>query len=192
MTQYDPATGYMLLAYVSALALQAEQIASLAETGPNGEDGWSVILDITRTADEGIAWLAQLVGVNILPDLDYDTQRMRVATTDGWNRGTPKALAAAAAQYLTGTKRVVMRERFDPGAGADPYHLQIFTITSETPDPTQVENAIMAQKPAGIILHYSTMAGQDFQELIDNYSLFSTVYSSFATFQGVYMAQPGT
>jgi hypothetical protein len=193
MTTNDVLTSYSLLKYVTALALGMEDVATLAETDVDGEIGWSKIIDINRCPDEALPWLAQFIGVQVPPGQTPDVQRQRIRTTDGWNRGTVSAIAGAAAQYLAGTKQVTMRERFNPGVGADPYHLQIFTLTGETPNPTQVQNAIIRQKPAGIILHYSTMAGQDFQQLKDNHGPnFSNVYSTYATFQGVYQNVPGT
>jgi hypothetical protein len=183
----DPDTGYHLLIYTSGLALPMEEVSDLAETGPNGEVGWSIIVDINRVPDKALGWLAQFVGVKLNPDLDADDQRDRIRTTDGWNRGTPSAIAGAAAQYLTGPKYVVMRERYNPGVGPDPYHLQIWTVASQTPDPAATLNAIMAQKPAGLILHYSTMAGQDFQKLYTDQAHFQQVYTTYPTMQDVYL-----
>lgn len=190
----DASYNWPLLAYSSGLALPSEEVADLAETGDNGEVGWSVLLDIDRVPDKGIGWLAQLVGVRLNPDLDAMTQRARVRETDGWNRGTLGAMAGAAHQYLTGAQHVILRERFNP---ADPdvdhaYHLQVITYTSETPDSAKVLAALMAQKPAGIILHYDTLDGQDFETLYLDNPDFQGVYTTYATFQGVFTATPGT
>ena len=196
----DPITGddasrnYPLLAYVSGLALPSEEVADLAETGDNGETGWSVILDIDRIPDKAIGWLAQLIGVRLNPELDSTEQRNRVRETDGWNRGSLGALAGAAHQYLTGAQHVIIRERFNP---SDPdmdhaYHLQVVTYTAETPDTAKVLQALLEQKPAGIILHYEVMDGQDFETLFLDNPDFQGVFTTYATFQGVFTATPGT
>jgi hypothetical protein len=190
----DESLGWPLLAYVSGLALPSEEVADLAETGDNGEVGWSVILDIDRIPDKGIGWLAQLIGVRLNPELDATEQRLRVKETDGWKRGTLGAIAGAAHQYLTGGTHVIIRERFDP---SDPdvdhaYHLQVITYTAETPDSAKVLAALLAQKPAGIILHYEVIDGQDFETLFLDNPDFQSVYTTYATFQGVFTATPGT
>lgn len=191
MAVYDPAASYSLLAYIAMLAYNMEEVANLAETDTDGEVGWSKIIDITRCPDKALPWLAQFVGVYLPPGISADDQRQRIQATDGWNRGTPAAIMAAPAPFLTGTKSVLMRERFDPGAGADPYHLQVVTKTSETPDTSTVLAALMAQKPAGIVLHYSTMVGQDFEILWENHASFQAVFTYYATFEGVYTDTQG-
>jgi hypothetical protein len=190
----DESLGWPLLAYVSGLALPSEEIADLAETGDAGEVGWSVILDIDRIPDKGIGWLAQLIGVRLNPELDAAEQRLRVKETDGWNRGTLGAIAGAAHQYLTGLKHVIIRERFDPG---DPdvdhaYHLQVVTYTGETPDSDKVLAALIAQKPAGIILHYIVQDGQSYESVFTDNATYQALFSNYATYQGVVTAQPGT
>jgi hypothetical protein len=190
----DESLGWPLLAYVSGLALPSEEVADLAETGDNGEVGWSVLLDIDRVPDKAIGWLAQFIGVRLNPDLDTATQRTRVRETDGWNRGTLGAFAGAAHQYLTGAQHVIIRERFNP---ADPdvdhaYHIQVITYTAETPDSAKVLAALLEQKPAGIILHYEVFDGQDFETLFLDNPDFQGVYTTYATFQGVFTATPGT
>jgi hypothetical protein len=50
---------------------------------------------------------------------------------------------------LTGTKSVTLVER-----DGDPYYLTVTTIDVETPDKNETRRALIAAKPAGIILQY--------------------------------------
>jgi hypothetical protein len=93
---------------------------------------------------------------------------------------------AAAQLHLTGTKIVFFRERY---GGA--YRLQVLTYTVQTPNPTLVEKELMAQKPAGIILTYTVLAGQDYQLLYLNNATYQVVYDKYPTYQGVMSDTPG-
>jgi hypothetical protein len=173
----DEANGWPLLALCGALAEPLEEISSYvrdASEGPyvflftpygtgvygvladsyalQGWPGWSGIVDLKRAPAKALGWLAQFVGVRLAPGLSDPAQRARIAATDGFNRGTPAAIVAAAQQYLVDTKTVTLTER-DGGA----YKLTVETLASETPDAAQVEAAIRSQTPAGIALTYAAV-----------------------------------
>jgi hypothetical protein len=95
-------------------------------------------------------------------------------------------MTAAAQLHLTGTKTVFFRERY---GGA--YRLQVLTYLSQTPDSTLVLKELMAQKPAGIILTYTVLAGQDYQLLFTNNATYQIVYDKYPTYQGVLSDTPG-
>lgn len=147
--------------------------------------GWSVLLDLERIDPKGLGWLAQLVGVQLDPNLADAEQRDRIGSTDGFRRGTPGALDGAARQYLTGTKTVVIRERY---GGA--WKLNIVSFDSETPDPDRVLAAILSQKPAGITLDYNVLPGQDFQSLLDDHDDFQDVLDTYADLDDVRLNIP--
>ena len=85
-------------------------------------------------------------------------------------------LAAAAGLYLTGAKTVYFRER-DQDTPDPPYYLEIVTLDSETPDPQKVREAIMAQKPGGIVLNYRGVTGWDYEEMTSEAATAGIVYS---------------
>lgn len=173
--------------FIEGLCESIAELDSLVRDSDDGP-GWSAILDLDRCPDNGLKWLAQTVGVTIVEGLTPAAQRARIAAHVNWKRGSPAAIVAAAQLHLTGNKTVVMRERYTGSA----WKLSIVTYTAETPDSAQTLADILEQKPAGIVLTYSVLDGQDFQTLLDNHALFSNVYADYATFEGVVEDIPGT
>lgn len=161
----------------------------------NGEyaPGWSQLLDINRCPSPALGWLAQFVGVRLQTGLSDAAQRARIQGTDGWNRGKVSAIVAAAQQYLTGTKTVIIRERDPAACAAQPaYGLTVITKTAETPSSAAVLAALTIAKPAGIVLNYQVLTGNDYQSLVTNHPLYSDVFSTYLTYQGVVNDAPGT
>lgn len=175
----DASYGFALLAYSRALGAMFEEVNWYAgET--DTEPGWSRLANIDTAPPKALGWLAQFVGVRLDPALDDAAQRARIRATDGFKRGTVGAIAAAAQQYLTGAKTVLIRER-----DGDPYALTVVTYTAETPDEDAVRAALLAQKPAGIILTYVVEAGQDWLTLETGYATWNDVLAHFFTWQDV-------
>jgi hypothetical protein len=192
--QYDePNQDYALAKFLSGLA-QEFQIVDNAGRDQGDIPGWASFLDPDLCPSYALPWLAQFVGVTIVGGLTDAQQRARIKATDGWFRGTPAALKGAIAPYLTGQKQVIFRERYDytnPGVDS-PYNLDVFTYTGETPDTTAALNALLSQKPAGIVLHYTAKAGQDYQLLYTNNATYQAVYTKYKTYQGLLIDQAGT
>jgi hypothetical protein len=138
------------------------------------------LLDPELTPDWALPWTAQLVGVRLPAGATPDQARALIIGTSAWQRGTPAAIKLAAALFLTNTRTVFFRER-DAG---DPYALEVVTLASETPDPAQVEAAILTQKPAGIVLRYRALAGAwDYEQMTiggGTYAEQSAAYASYA------------
>jgi len=179
---------YSLAYYLAGLGILFQEVDDYASDGDNGEVGWSSIVDINRAPSKGLEWLSQMAGVFLPPravgqsDASYDAQcRAFIVQASGQARGRPASLIAAAQLHLTGTKDVLMQERYT----GDPYQLWIATRTAQTPSTTQTLADIMSQKPAGIVLTYTTLAGQTFNELLSK-GTFQTVFTTYATFQAAY------
>lgn len=117
------------------------------------------LLDPELAPDWALPWVGQLVGVYVPPSATPEQARQLITSVAGWKRGTPAALRAAAQMFLSGNQTVIFRER-DSG---DPYRLEVVTLTGETPSPAATQAALLAQKPAGIVLSYRTVEGQDWQ-----------------------------
>lgn len=155
--------------------------------------GWSQLLDINRCPPEALGWLGQFVGVPLQAGLSDAAQRARILGTAGRNRGSLPAIIAAARQYLLAPQTVIVRERDPAACATDPaYGLTVITYTSQTPDSAKVLAALIAQKPAGIILNYQVKTGQDYQSLLVNHPLYSNVFGDYATYNGIVNDQPGT
>src|SRR5688572_15738151 len=103
----DESNDWALLNFCEAFIGLLQQVLDYTADPP-----WSSIVDIDRADLKALPWLAQMVGVQAPPrdsatesDEAY-TERMReyIRSTPGFYRGSPDAIRAAAALYLTGTK----------------------------------------------------------------------------------------
>lgn len=193
----DQDTNWDLLNYVGALASMFDQVESYARDDLNASPprpGWAILMDPDRCPPEALPWLAQFVGVDDRPALADAQRRAWIKGTGGMKRGTPNSLIAAAQQYLTGSKTVILRER-DPSVSSvlgGAYGLTILTYTSETPDTNAVLAALQAQEPAGIILQYSTVVGWTYLTERTSYSTYTALRSAFVTYSGLRNNVPGT
>lgn len=122
--------------------------------------GWGIVLDVDAAPAKMLPWLAQFMGVEVVVGLDDESQRLRIKSVSGSSRGKPGAIVAAAAQFLTGTKRVDLFER-DGSAWA----FRIRTYAGETPDPQAVKDAVTALKPGGLVFVYEVQEGMVVDEL---------------------------
>lgn len=182
-------TGDALTTFLGALGLPFELVETWA-SDTDTDIGWSLLVDVDRAPVEALPWLAQIVGLQLPQGLTEAAQRQLIRDTPNWKRGTVGAMAGAPAPYLTGNKTVILRERYDGSSNDAPYYMQIITYASETPDPVASEAAIRAQKPAGIILTYTVAAGQDLQQLKNNYATLQLVKDHYATLAGIKADQP--
>jgi hypothetical protein len=66
-----------------------------------------------------------------------------------------------------------------------PYSLTVITRTAETPNSAAVQAALIAQKPAGILLTYATTTGNTYLELRASQSTYTTARSAYATYQAM-------
>lgn len=182
MAWEDEQLGWPLAYFSEGMGVMFQEVEDYARDGLLGP-GWSIIVDLDRALPKGLPWLAQFVGVVTDPSLDDTTQRDRIRNAAGWRRGTKASMIAAAQAFLTGTKVVLFRER-DTSA----YHLQVRTYASQTPDSTRVLNALLSQKPAGIVLDYATITGQDYLQLRSRHSntnTYTQTKADYATYGGV-------
>jgi len=196
LTRDDEIHGWSLALYVNAIGKMFQIVEDYSRdqiVGGQDLPGWSQLLDVDRAPTAALGWLAQFVGVELEPNLDDATQRARIRETAGWKRGSLGAISGAAHQYLIAPKNVIIRERDPVACPTHPaYGLTVITYTSQTPDSAKVLAALLAQKPAGIILRYITADGQDYQALIDDHPLYSGVFSTYTTYEGVATDTPGT
>ena len=163
--------------FVAAVSEPFEMVYMLARDDDLGRPGWAILMDPDRIPIQFLPWLAQMVGVRLRDGLGESQQRERVRRTDGWERGTPGAIAAAAKQYLTGNRTVLLRER----ANGDAYQLTVITHTSETPNAAAVLAALNEQKPAGILLTHLVYSGNDWYHVVDNYATWNAVIGAYLT-----------
>lgn len=173
----DEQVAWALANHCAAIGTMFQPIEDLVRDTPEGT-GWSSVLDLQRCPDAWLPWLAQFVGVTLIAGSTPDEQRERITRTDGFNRGTPDAIRAAAQATLSGNRTVYFRER-----DGDPYALEVVTITRETPDPAATLAALIAQKPGGIVLRYRVVEGLDWQAVHDSGRTWRDVRTDYASWR---------
>jgi hypothetical protein len=162
-----------------ALATALDQVAEVFDPEDPVPPG-APLLDVDLCPDWALPWLAQIVGVSLPAGSTPDQQRLLIAEIAGWQRGTPASLTAAARVFLSSEDATVF---FNERLAGDPYRLGIVTLAAETPDPALVRAAILAQKPAGILLDYAAIAGQTYRAVLAEVDSYRELRSTWATYR---------
>lgn len=176
-------TGWALLHYCEAIAGRLLQPLEDIIRDQDGAPGWSQILDVDRAPEEWLPWLGQLVGVRMPDGLPAAQWRSRVKATDGFRRGSPEAIRAAARQHLIGpdgtgdSATVYLVER-----NGHPYRLAVVTLTPETPDPAKMQAAVKEQKPAGLTITFATVTGNTYAAIRDAFATYTLANADYATY----------
>ena len=165
--------GYALAHYCKAIGLMFDYIDQLAR-----QYEWESIVDPNEVPREGIRWLAQFVGVQIQRGTSEGAMRAKLLDRSGWYRGTPLAIANAAASTLTGDRKVILIERDDDNA----WQLRVITATDETPNPSKTLDAVLEVKPAGIILDHQVLDTISYDLLAANYASYNAVQAGFTDY----------
>jgi hypothetical protein len=190
LTGAEARMGWPLLAFVDAIGQMFQDGADLVEDGPNGEPGWSIVLDINRAKDEGLPWLAQLIGLHFYSGLTADQQRQLIRAHAGWQRGTAAAIIAAIRLFLTGTQTVQINER-DTSA----YHFAVIIWAAEAPADTSATSPLVRYvnqyaKPAGLQWSLTVNPGSPpaltYQQIYNNTWTYQDIYTKFQTYADIH------
>lgn len=176
----DADVAFHLARYCGSIGAMFQPVADVARDTVDGP-GWSSVVDVDRAPDEWLAWLAQFVGVTLVPGTTPAEQRERINSTDGFRRGTVAAIRSAAQLHLTGSRTVLITERLD----GDAYALAVRTLDTETPDPTATAADILAAKPAGLVLDYADLTGQTYDAVHVTYDDYEDVRDTFANYEAL-------
>lgn len=117
-----------------------------------------------------------------------DRLRSQVQNAAGLKRGTVGAMREAIRQRLEGNDPNILIKERDGSA----YRATVITYTSETPSQAAVLDAIKSQKPAGIIVDYFVVPGNNYVVIRASYIDYTAVRSAFLTYDGLRNNQPGT
>lgn len=177
----DEENGWALLTLCGAIGEMFQQVRDLGSPDPDGNPGWSQLLDVTRCPTAYLPWLGQFVGVQVDTSLTDTQQRSQITNEAGMARGSLAAIRGAAQKYLTGSRTVQILER----VGGDAYAFTVVTYTSETPDSAAVSAALAAAKPAGLVMTYEAVTGQIWAQLEANYATWADVIAAYTTWQDV-------
>jgi len=114
---------------------------------------WAVIFDPERCPVEALPFLSNFNGAIFTPEMDAAAQRAAIQVPEAFSRGRPASLEAVAKRRLTGTKAVIVTERYTGNA----WRLRVETLEAETPDPAgTLADIVVYQKPIGIVLFFNT------------------------------------
>lgn len=120
----DQDTSGQLLVWLSGIGEMVQAVDNLctaqSDTEGNAAPGWSQVLDIARCPTAALPWLGQFVGVRVNSNARDDQQRYAIEHPQGFARGTPTAILAAANASLVSGYEASIAER-DTGA----YHLTV-------------------------------------------------------------------
>jgi P2-related tail formation protein len=156
-----------LTEYNNALGAMFAQVEQLAD--------WTIVFDVDNCPDYALPYLAQYVGVRIIQGSSVASQRQQIRRPTRQDRGTVYAIREAVMALLTGNKSVVVRERDGLSHADNAWRLTVITLTSETPDVQAVHDAIVSVKPAGIVLNYENVLGQDWDSVDRRYATWAAV-----------------
>lgn len=140
--------------------------------------GWGGILNPDNAPVNALPWLAQLVGVRYNPSLTTAQNITLIKQPIGFQRGSPGAIKAAILPYLSGTKSVVLTERYT----GDAYKVLVTTLTGEVADVAGMQAAALAQKPAGILMTFSAQLGQTYTQLKAAQATYTAARTAYATY----------
>ena len=132
LAPHDDRYGYAHAYLCGSLGAIFDEVAEVFD--PEGDiPPMAPLLDPELCPDWALPWLAQFVGIVLPAGIPPDDARALIHSVYGFRRGTPAAMRAAAALYLTGTKTVNFRER-DPDSPDPPYTLEVVTLEDELPE----------------------------------------------------------
>lgn len=179
-TDGDEDRDWPLLRLLTAIC--AGDLAKIHEWVTDNGDapGWQILLDPDLAPPEVLPWLAQFDGAVLRPDMDTEARRNAIKTPEAFGRGTLEAIKSVVARRLTGTKSVIVTERYTGNA----WRLRIETIEAETPDPAAIEADLLEQqKPIGILLFFNTRVVWDWGEAKESveHPTWGDVKADFAT-----------
>jgi hypothetical protein len=125
--------------------------------------GWADAFDPDTVPSWALRWLGQFVGVEPPQGTTDEKIREMLHTLPNFDRGTLASITSAAQLHLTGSKTVTITER-DP----DAYSLYIRVYNAQLESTCNAVLAeILKQKPAGIVLDFACVDGQNYNQLRD-------------------------
>jgi hypothetical protein len=191
LTGAEARLGWPLLAFIDAIGLMFQDTADLVQDGPNGEPGWSIVLDINRVPDVGLSWLAQFIGMHFYTGITTDQMRQQIRQHVTWGRGTPASIISAVRLFLTGTQTVILAER-----DSTPYHFTVTIWAAEAPADTSPTSALVSYvnkfaKPAGLawtlVVNPGTPPALTYDQIYTtNGWTYLNIYNQFQTYADIH------
>lgn len=162
---------------------------SIMRDGPNGEPGWSQVLDNKRLAPQWLPWSSQLIGYRapvyrISDDASayLGRQTLRMKKYSSHVRGGTDALRDIVKDNLWGKRRVIILER----AGNQANQIRVYVYQDDimagmTTD--DLEGIARAQKATGLIMEFVALTGDNNYQLLQahnaNYAVLKAKHPNY-------------
>jgi hypothetical protein len=154
---------WLLLTLIDSVGSQLDQTEQYTRDDA-AHVGWGKLLDVAACPSIALPWLAQFAGVVVPVGVTDDQIRNLIQTQPNAKRGTPATITAVAQSFLSGTQRVDLLERTPT-----PYSFRVRVYEGEAGDSANQDNmkmALLAAKPAGLIMTVTVQAGPTIDELV--------------------------
>jgi hypothetical protein len=190
-TANDEQTDYLSLRVCMAItAGSLDRLHSYLIDDITNLPAWAPLLDPEKAPAEALPWLAQFSGAVLTPEMTEAARRAAIQTPEAFSRGRLASLEAVARRRLTGTKTVLVTERYTGNA----WRLRIETLAEETPDPEgTLADILTYQKPIGIVLFFNTRAAWTWGEVKAEkakYPTWKSIKEAFATWKDFRTHEP--
>lgn len=181
-TQGDEDRGWVSLKICMAIAAgRIDLLHSYLIDDIGNLPAWGPVFDPETAPVEALPFLSQFSGAILTPEMEEAARRAAIQTPEAFSRGRKASIEAVAKRRLTGTKAVVVTERYTGNA----WRLRVETIESETPDPAGTKADIITfQKPIGIVLFFNTRVAWTWGEVLvekATYPTWASVKAAFPT-----------
>jgi hypothetical protein len=182
------------LCAVIALMWAPYEIYYLDDPDGDGNDGWSVFLDVDLCPTEALPSLAQWIGERLPTGLTDAASRQWIRDAPNSKRGTPESIARAAQRTLTGSQIVQILERTLPNGGPDPNgdNFIVYTYASQTPNAGVVWMNLLDVIPADMVCTYQAIAGATWAGVQASHPTWAQIKTEYGTWAGVQGAVTGS
>jgi hypothetical protein len=147
--------------YLGGIGTMFQEIEDLAADTPEGEVGWSILMDVNRIPTKGLDWLAQFIGITVNHDDSDEGMRQQLRGHDRWGRGSPLSIIGPAYHWIPAGSQMYMQER-----SPNPWHVTFIFVT----------------QPSTTLLY---------EDLFDLFTTYHKVRTSYATYNGIYLGERG-
>jgi hypothetical protein len=179
--------------YLRAIGSMTEQVEELAfdwvdENGVEHE-GYERLLDPDLAPPYVLPYLAQYVGETLPTGLEVTSPALArewIKDQPNSRRGTIESIVRTAQRTLTGARTVVVHQR-NPNEDS----IIVHTLASETPDSARVLQDLRVDAvPADIVLSYSTIVGQTYNDLNVAVASYNAMNAAYPTYNAAASAVP--
>lgn len=163
-----------LLKFCEGLGMPLERLYEIVGDQEDGRPGWSPLFLVDEVDAGHLAYVAQFPGARLTPEMTDAQRRAEIQEPSSWRRGQTESLKTAIRRTLTGSKRVIVRER-TPAA----HDLYVRTLKEETPDETRTLAVAKANKLAGLVMDYEAIDGVTWADIAAAYEDWGEIESTF-------------